>query len=150
METIMKTRAAGFTLIDLLVAVVIIGILSAIAIPMYQNYVTNAKRGQAKSVMLNLSQMEERYYTNNYTYYAVSSVPPTADPNGWSNYAGQSMTGRTYDIAVTTTPAPPASSTAFLITATPSNGFADATCGALTLDNFGNKGSVAGNSSPCW
>jgi type IV pilus assembly protein PilE len=143
----MKVR--GFTLIELLVTVAIVGILAAIAMPAYNSYTTNAKRNQAKAVMLNLSQMEERYYTNNYIYYAVSTAPPTAEPQGWANYAGTSMAARTYALSVATTGSSTVPAT-YTITATPSNGFSDSKCGALTLDNTGNKGSTLGNASPCW
>ena len=140
----------GFTLIELMVTVSIIAILASIAIPAYSDYVTKSKRSQAKAVMLNLSQAEERYYTNNYTYYPVSAVPPVSEPQGWSNFVGGSMASRIYNISVAVNPAPPASATSYIITATPSNGFQDAKCGVLTLDGMGNKSSALGNASPCW
>jgi type IV pilus assembly protein PilE len=142
----MKTLNKGFSLIELLVALVIIGILASIAIPSYQSYVIKGKRSEAKATVLNLAQMEERYYTNNYQYYPVSAVPPTAEPQGWKNFVGNSMSARTYDIAVSAV----SPTTAFAITATPSNGLLDAECGALSLDNKGNKGSNKGGVSPCW
>jgi type IV pilus assembly protein PilE len=144
----MKIHAAGFTLIELLVTVFIIGVLAAVAMPAYQNYVTNGKRKQAEAVMLNLSQMEERYYTNNYAYYPVSSVPPTADPQGWPNFSGTNMSARTYNLVVTVPTA-----TTYTITATPSNGFIDAQCGILTMNSTGAKGQNGGTgngASPCW
>jgi type IV pilus assembly protein PilE len=145
----MKTYTTGFTLIELLIAVVIVSILSAIAIPAYQNYVASGKRAQAKSTMLNLSQMEERYYSNNYTYYAASAVPPAPEPLGWSNYSGPSMSARTYNISVAIFPVPPANAASFVITAVPSNNFVDAKCGTLTLDNMGAKTSST-SASGCW
>lgn len=141
----MRTREAGFTLIELMIAVVVIGILSAVALPAYNGYVVKGKRSQAKATMLSLSQMEERYYTNNYTYYPVTTAPPAAEPLGWSNFAGTNIATRTYDISVAV-----AASSVYAITATPSNGFTDAQCGTLTLDNTGAKGSTLGNVSPCW
>lgn len=158
----MKNYAKGFTLIELLVTMMIIGILSAVAIPAYNDYVTKSKRKQAEAVMLNLSQTEERYYTNNYNYYAITTNPPATDPQGWSNYAGTNMSTRTYDISVAicsslnpcvpVAPAP-ATATAYVITATPSNGFSDSQCGSLTLDSTGakgNGGTVTSGASPCW
>jgi type IV pilus assembly protein PilE len=142
----MRTRMKGFTLIEVLIVVAIIGILTAIAIPAYRQYVVRAARHQAEATMLNLSQMEERYYSNNYTYYAVSAPAPAPEPNGWSNFSGDGMSARKYDIIVSV-PSPP---TSYGITATPSNGFTDPTCGNLTLDNMGLKGSSAGTVSTCW
>jgi type IV pilus assembly protein PilE len=141
----MKTRTAGFTLIELLVAVAIVGILSAIALPAYNNYVIKGKRSQAKAVMLSLSQMEERYYTNNNAYYPVTTAAPNTEPQGWPNFAGTSMAARTYDISVT------AASSTYTITATPSNGFTDNQCGTLTLDSTGAKtNNGTAGASPCW
>ena len=135
---------AGFYLIELLIVVVIIGVLAAIAIPAYTQYTVRAARKQAEATMLNLSQMEERYFTNNYAYYAVTAAPAT-DLNGWSNFSGSSMDKRKYDIKVTVGLVPPS----FLIEATPSNTFVDAQCGILKLDNMGVKSST-GSSSSCW
>ena len=145
----MKKYDQGFTLIELLVTVAIIGILAAIAIPSYGSYVTNSKRKQAEAVMLNISQMEERYYTNNYTYYAISTAPPTPEPQGWPNYAGNNIGSRIYNISVTISPA--TSATSYKIQADP-YGFPDSQCGSLTLDSTGLKGNTKGTSgaSPCW
>lgn len=147
----MKTRDTGFTLIELMIAVAIVGILSAIALPAYNSYVIKGKRSQAKAVMLNLSMNEERYYTNNNAYYPASGVAwtaaPTAEPQGWPNFAGTNMSSRTYDLSVVDT------ATTYTITATPSNGFSDTQCGALTLDSTGvkgNGGTVTSGASPCW
>ncbi len=142
----MKTRATGFTLIELMVAVVIISLLAAVAIPSYRQYVVTSQRDQAKSLMLNLSSTEERYYTNNYTYYQLTTPPPTPDPNGWQNYVGSSMGSRTYDVSISGVPP---INTNFTVTASPSNGFKDPQCGILTLTNAGLKGQT-GTGTSCW
>jgi len=145
----MKTRAAGFTLIELMVTVVILSILAAIAIPSYRQYVLTSQRDQAKSVLLSLVTAEERYYTNNYAYYALTAAP-AVDPNGWSNYVGSTIGSRTYNVSIVIGATPPT----FTITATPTLSFSDAQCGSLTLTNAGLKGNVGGTvasgSSPCW
>jgi type IV pilus assembly protein PilE len=144
----MRTRINGFTLIEILIVLVIIGVLTAIAIPSYQQYMVRAARHQAEATMLNLSQMEERFFTNNYTYYAMTTQPPNADPNGWSNFSGDSMGARKYDIIINA-PIPGGAANTYIIQASPSNGFADSGCGTLSLDNMGVKGS-AGSPSTCW
>jgi type IV pilus assembly protein PilE len=155
MDKLMKKRETGFTLIELMITAVIVGILAAVAIPSFNSYVIKGKRSQAKAALLNLSQMEERYYTNNYGYKAVTAAPGV-DP--WPNFAGTNVGARTYDIAVTLPVVVPASSV-YIITATPSNGFTDTQCGTLLLDNTGAKrsnaivnGTVNGTvgAAPCW
>jgi type IV pilus assembly protein PilE len=140
----MKTRAAGITLIELLIVVAIITILATIAVPAYQQYVTKSKRNQAEAVMLSIAQSEERYYTNNYAYYAINTTtdaPPNTEAQGWPNYAGADMGTRTYNISVAT------AATTYTITAAPyATNFTDTQCGTLTLDSAGNKGP----SSSCW
>lgn len=146
----MKTRTRGFTLIEVLIVVVIIGILTAIAIPSYTQYMRRAARHQAEATMLNLSQMEERYYTNNYTYYAVNTPAPAPEPNGWSNFSGDGMGARKYDIIVNIPNPINNLPNTYRIKATPSNGFVDTDCGFLTLDNMGVKASNLGSVSTCW
>jgi type IV pilus assembly protein PilE len=155
----MKQAQRGFTLIELMIAVVVIGILSAIAIPNYRSYVQKAERGAAKAVMLNIAQTEERYYTNNGTYLAIAALP-TAAPSGWQNYSGSSTTSVKYNITVAAGTIASSTTTlisdAYTITAAPVA--TDALCGTLKLDSTGAKGiySPAGAPAPtgtvaqCW
>jgi type IV pilus assembly protein PilE len=145
----MKIDGSGFTLVEVMIVLTVVGLLTVIAVPSYQSYVVKGKRNQARAVLMSVSQMEERYYTNNNTYYAVSAVPPNAEPQGWPNFVGNSMTARIYNIAVASSVGSTIANS-YTITATPSNGFADTQCGSLTLDNTGTKGSTLGNVSPCW
>jgi type IV pilus assembly protein PilE len=141
--TMQVKKNQGFTLIELMMAVAIVGILAAIAYPSYQESVRKGARAEAKSVMFDLSQMEERYFTNNDAYLAVSA-PPASPPSGWKNYSGSSLTGRKYDVSVVLT------GSGFTISAAPINGFTDSTCRTLTLTSDGVKDSQIGATSPCW
>jgi prepilin-type N-terminal cleavage/methylation domain-containing protein len=66
-------REAGFTLIELLVVVIIIGILAAIAIPVYIGVQNNAKDASAKSDLTNIKTAEVAYYTQNNAYTPTTS-----------------------------------------------------------------------------
>jgi type IV pilus assembly protein PilE len=148
----MKQAQQGFTLIELMIAVVVVGILSAVAIPNYRSYVLKAERGAAKAVMLNLAQSQERYFTNNGTYLAIAALP-TAAPAGWQNYSGGSAASAKYSVVVTggviATTGPTAITDGYTITATPAA--TDALCGTLSLDSTGVKtASGTGGVAQCW
>ncbi len=70
----MKREAKGFTLVELLVVVAIIGILAAIAIPQFSQYRKKAYDSTAKSDLRNLISAEEAYYADNQVYVNYSCV----------------------------------------------------------------------------
>jgi len=64
----MRKYMRGITLLELMIVVVIIGILTAIAYPNYREYVTRAKRTEAKAALLQIATNQERFYLQNNTY----------------------------------------------------------------------------------
>jgi type IV pilus assembly protein PilE len=128
----------GFTLIELLIAVAIVAVLTAAAVPSYTNYVMQSRRPDAKQALLDLAAREERYYTVNNTYtssaIALGYVAPF--PASLGSSPGD------YSLSVTN-----ASATAYSLQAAPTNSQAHDTCGTYTLDNLGNQGAGASN---CW
>ena len=58
-----KRSARGFTLIELMIVVAIIAIISAIAVPMYGNYVQKSRRTDAKAKLMEVAQSLERCFT---------------------------------------------------------------------------------------
>ena len=67
----MRKTMRGITLMELMVVVVIIGILTAMAYPSYRQYVAKAKRNEAKSCLLQIATLQERFYLSNGTYTAA-------------------------------------------------------------------------------
>lgn len=65
-------RHRGFTLLEMMITVAIIGILAAIAIPGYQRYVEDARESDAKGVLMALANAMERHHTQNYTYVGAA------------------------------------------------------------------------------
>jgi len=94
-----QQQDAGFTLIELLVVIIIIGILAAIAIPVYLNQRRKADDASAKSALRNIAQFEEAYLVGYGTYADVSGLQ--AD-NGSGLHVGQNVTVTVvdYDTAI--------------------------------------------------
>jgi type IV pilus assembly protein PilE len=69
-----RRSSAGYTLIELVVAMVIAAVLVAIAVPSYMNYSLVAHRTDAKSALLDLASLEERYYTVYNAYTTAASA----------------------------------------------------------------------------
>ena len=67
----------GFSLIELMIVVAVVGILAAIAYPNYQDYLAKSRRAEARTALLQLSQFMERYYTNNGRYVDNAGARPT-------------------------------------------------------------------------
>ena len=118
-----KTRPLGFTIIEVLIVVAILGILAAIAIPAVTKYVTDARRADGKTALLAAAQTMERFYTNNYTY-ANATIPATS---------GEGY----YNLTLTA-----ANATAFTIEAKPVSGgkmASDTLCETLSINHLGQR-----------
>lgn len=133
----------GFTLIEMLVTVAILGILVAIAIPSYQEYVARANRAEAKSALLENAQFMERYFMSNGFYSTVKDSGVA--PNLPITILPQSGGTQTYGIAAAV------ANTTFTLTATAMNSMAGDNCGNFTLTHTGVKGaSGALGAAECW
>ena len=128
----------GISLMELMIVVVIIGILTAIAYPSYRQFVTKAKRTEAKSALLQIATMQERFYLQNSTY--TSDLTALGFPVA-ANFLTDSDS---YIVNVTA-----ASPGAFSATATYQNADAEAgKCATFSIDGIGLKTSTPFDD--CW
>lgn len=89
-------RKHGFTLIEVMIVLAIVGVLSAVAIPLYNGYTNRAKRVEAEERLMNLAAVEEDYF-NTYREY-------TDDETNLKKYYGAELggvSGKNYKIAIT-------------------------------------------------
>jgi type IV pilus assembly protein PilE len=97
----------GFTLIELMIVVAVIGILAAIALPAYQNFVLKSGRADAHAAILQVQQIQERYRTVNPTYGSVAQLMAmqpgfsAASPDGFYTIAVTNPTATGYTVAAT-------------------------------------------------
>ncbi|GLK90727.1 type IV pilin protein [Pseudomonas turukhanskensis] len=143
-------RAAqrGFTLLELMIVVAIIGIISAIAYPSYMNHVRTAHRADAEASLVELSQFMERHYTANgfYTDPATGDEAPELPFDTSPKDGGNAM----YDLSVSAI-----SNNTFTLSATPVDGkmMAGDGCASLTLTNTGLRGvseDATLDKAECW
>ena len=139
----MQKNHKGFTLIELMIVIAIIGILAAIAVPQYTDYVTRSRRADAQSTLLQVAQELERCYTQFSAYnnascavVGVGGVSQTS-PDGYY---------------VVTASGGALSASGFTLTATPQGSQAsnDSDCTTLTLTHLGVQGATGANAAGCW
>ncbi|MCX2983203.1 prepilin-type N-terminal cleavage/methylation domain-containing protein [Halieaceae bacterium IMCC14734] len=140
-------KIAGFTIIEMLIVLVIMGILAAAVLPTYQSSVSKARRADGKSALLDLGARSEKFFAQNSTYTTEISggsglnLGRTTSSDGYYNLSiaacGGGTIARCYQITAAATGAQSG----------------DTECSQLRLDNVGRKTSLnssGGATEYCW
>lgn len=134
----------GFTLIEVMIVVAILGVIAAIAFPSYMESVRKSRRADAKSALMAASQAMEKYFTERQTYATATlgsnatDVYPTTSPDGYYTLS--------FSVAST--------ASAFSLQAAPTAGKGQTSdkCGTFSINQLGAKGVSGGslNAAACW
>jgi type IV pilus assembly protein PilE len=149
-----KGTQHGFTLIELMVTVAIVGILAAIAYPSYTQYIVRANRSAAQSFMFSVNNKQEQYMLDARNYAggtnALANLNMTVPADVTSKYGITVACTMPTAVGDCTALAGPPS---YTITATPIGvQLGDTKCATLTLSNLGvkTKSGTASSASDCW
>ena len=133
----MARNMRGVTLMELMIVVVIIGILAAIAYPNYRDFAARAKRNEAKAILLEIAQNEERFYLQNSRYGTLTEL----------GYAANTFDTDTGSYSVTMPGAPDAANfgarASYLLGGTEAG-----KCLTFDIDGRGTK--ISGPLADCW
>ncbi len=137
--------AAGFTLVELMIVLIIVSILMGIALPAYQNSVRKARRADAKAALLEVAGREERFMLDRSTYTVdMTNLGYASDPmiSEDGHYSVDAVACATATIA-----------TCYVLTATPvatSPQADDARCTSFILESTGSKTATGSANTECW
>lgn len=135
------TGTRGFTLVELMIVVAIVGIIFAIALPSYGRYVLRAHRADGQGMLLDIAAREERFLAQNNTYTTIITagglnLGAAISPEGYYNLGVAPCAGGVI-------------ANCYLITATATGSQAtDAECATITYSSLGVKGGTTADT--CW
>ena len=146
----LRSRAAGFTLIELIIVVVIVGILLMVALPTYQSQILKTKRGLGRAELQKVMTRQEQYFVNNRAYATSLANLGLDNPyyvDADANNVASTSPLRIYQVALAS-----ATTLTYTVTAVPQLGQAkDTLCGTLQITATGVKSeSGSGSVDDCW
>jgi type IV pilus assembly protein PilE len=130
---------SGLSLIEIVIALAVAALLGAVALPAYRDQVAKSRRTDAKTSLMTLAQLMERWYTERGSYAGAtvgsSGIAPSASSQGF------------YTMSITAQDA-----SGFTIRATPTGAQTGDACGSFTYTQAGTRGVTGGTktAAQCW
>ncbi|MDE0952151.1 MAG: type IV pilin protein [Halioglobus sp.] len=139
----MLKKSSGFTLVEAMVVLAIVGILMAVTVPMYQESVRKARRSDGMDDLLELASRQERFFAQN-SVYTLTIDGPTG-----LNLGRTTSSEEFYNLSVL--PCDAGIETCYVLTAAPAGAQTmDTACGSLTLNRLGQRNATGTLGSDCW
>lgn len=124
----------GFSLIEVMVVVLIIGVIAAIALPSYNEHVRKTRRMAGGACAMAVAQQMERFYTANLTYEGIVANTASCQDNALNFY----------DIEVES------AATTYTVSAIPARNHAGDACGTLSVNQAGTQAATGTAGTNCW
>lgn len=135
-------KTNGFTLIELMIVVAVIGVLAMVAIPSYEDYVIQSRRADAKTALLQIQLTQEKWRANNTSYGTLAQLATI-----------EAGIGTTADGHYTLSVAAAANTYTATATAAGTQATKDTKCANFSIDESDNQtvsGSYSGTPEKCW
>ncbi len=144
-----QRQPGGFTLIELMIVVAIVGILAAIAYPSFMDSIRKSRRSDAFAALSAVQQAQERLRSNQSSYASSVTALPTANPPGLG--LGANSTKGYYAISIDSNTATATGYTATAAAVAGTSQASDGNCQSLSVRvDRGNIDYGAGTGSPNW
>ncbi len=145
MKVVKHARPRGFSMVELMIVVAIVGILAAIAFPSYTEYIRRSQRAEARTVLLEAEQFMQRFYAANERFDQTRGGTAVALP---AQLQRSPQTGtQLYTIAIANV-----NRVSFTLSATPGGPLSGDKCGTFTVTNTGVRNVTGGSGTvaECW
>jgi type IV pilus assembly protein PilE len=144
-----RPRSRGFTLIELMITVSIVGILAVVAYPAYQDSVRKGKRAEGRTALLDFLQQQERFLSQTGTYSdPVITTGATGVP--FKTFSGDNAAHPAYKLGTEACPGSPTPSLRECVRVLAEPQFTDAEGGTLRITSTGTRDCTGSKPTLCW